>query len=382
MTELRKGALSPDVLCAQAGGAEWKPLREIFPDAIPAAQPVLRLRTTPTVPPMPIASTPLAPAPAASAAPQSRQMPAEEPAEMATPNKSDAADASLRATKPRRSPGRLAFDMVKLALVASAGVLTSVMLAWVLATIELRTGVSVHSLTLWFVLPVGAGLSGMGAATGCYFASRLLHYYPRLLFFLVCIGLAVGSFAYINYLVWMQTVVDGVPLSRMVGFGEYMNYISHHTDIATKFNRNKAIELGEGASMAYFVIQILGFMFGGLCVYGKLTSRPYCHESHRYMRLLHVFELYERQLDTMDRRVQGIKNLLRQGRHRDAIAQHPLRESQAKRGHTEGARSVITIYKAKKSPRATLRHQVFTCSRKDDWNEVDSLTEDYQVADF
>lgn len=353
---LRTGRLKPDTLCTQQGWTEWKPVHQVFPDA-----PI----GTPAPPPAPSAP-PFIPVPAAPP-PSVQEAPASEPSPAAV---------ALR-PRPKR---RWIMETIKLLFVSGCGLCTSLLLGTILAAVEIGTGWALYSFTLWFVLPAGATATGLIAAGGMFYAARWVHYYPRFLFFVASVAIATGTLATIHFIVWSGTVVEGKPLSDILRFADYLNWVSHHTSIVTKHNATKPIDLGESVSFVYFAIQTLGFMFGGLCLFGLLRDQPYCHQSGTYKKKSGVVELYERNPQSLENQVRIIKSLLEQGRHNEAITRHPFRQSLAKRGHTEGARSVITFYKSKKSPTTTLRYQVFVCTGKDEWKQLDEFTGDYETA--
>ena len=271
-------------------------------------------------------------------------------------------------------------ETIKLLFVTGCGLCTSLVLGALLAIFEVLTGWALYSFTFWFVLPAGAIVTGVGAAGGSFYAARWVHYYPRFLFFVSSVAIATGTLAAIHFIVWSATLVDGTPLRELIGYTDYLSWVSHHSNVATKYNVNKPVELGETASFVYFTIQTLGFTFGGICLFGLLRNQPYCHESGTYKRKSGVVERYERNLETMETQVRIIRSLLAQGNHAEAIARHPLRQCLAKRGHSEGSRSVITFYKSKKSPTTTLRHQVFVCTGKNEWKELNECAADYETS--
>lgn len=357
---LRTGRLKPDTPCARQGGTEWKPVREVFPDAI-----IGNPAPPPSQPPPPV------PAPAAA------------PARVTSLETTQTDEPPLLQNhgamrpRPRR---RWLLESFKLLFVSVCGLCTSLVLGTILAAIEILSGWALYSFTLWLVVPVGAIATGTGAAGGLFYAARWVHYYPRFLFFLSSVTIATGTLAAIHFIVWNGTTVDGAPLRETIGYADYLNWVSHHSSIVTKHNATKPVDLGENVSFVYFTIQTLGFMCGGICLFGLLRNQPYCHESGTYKRKSGVAELYERNPATMESHVKIVKLLLEQGRHAEAVARHPFRQSLAKRGHGEGARSVITFYKSKKSPTTTLRHQVFVCSGKDQWKELDELAGDYETT--
>jgi hypothetical protein len=358
---LRTSRLKPDTPCTQQGWTEWKTVSQVFPDApigAPAESPK---------PPAPPPAPTLTVAPASIASAESLQ--AEAPPLLQN-------HAASRA-RPKR---RWILESAKLLFVTVCGLCTSLLLGTILAAVEIFTGWALYSFTFWFVIPAGAVATGIGAAGGMFYSARWVHYFPRFLFFVSSIAIAVGTLAYIHFIVWNGTVIDGTPLHEIIGYTDYLNWVSHHSNIVTKYNATKPVDLGETASFVYFAIQTLGFMFGGLCLFAFLYDQPYCHESGTYKRLSGVVELYERNPLSLENQVKVIKSLLEQGRHSEAISRHPFRQSLAKRGHSEGARSVITFYKSKKSPTTTLRHRVFVCTGKDDWKQLDEFSGEYETT--
>ena len=271
-------------------------------------------------------------------------------------------------------------ESVKLLFVTGCGLSTSLTLGAILAAIEIYAGFALYSFTLWFVIPVGAIGAGFGAVAGCYYAARWVHYYPRFLFFISSVAIATGTLAAIHFMVWSASAVEGVPLREQIGYLDYLQWVAHNSSIVIKQHTDQPLQLGETGSLIYFAIQTLGFTIGGLCLFGVLRGQPYCHESNTYKQKSGLVELYDRSPQGLENQVKIIKTLLGQGHFHDAITKHPSRESLAARGYIEGARSVITFYKSKESPTTTLRHQVFVCTGKNEWKEIDGLAGDYEAT--
>src|SRR4051812_24794644 len=84
-------------------------------------------------------------------------------------------------------------------LVTGCGILTSILTALILALIE-RWGLAVYSFTVWFVIPVGAMLAGLAAASGYYVGARYFHHRPTRLLLFNVMSVAVSTYFLINFL--------------------------------------------------------------------------------------------------------------------------------------------------------------------------------------
>lgn len=349
---LRSGELSPEVFCAKAGWPEWKTLGEVFGVQAPA-----------TPPPLPLAPRSAAAIETVNSAPPFAAV----------------RDGAVREDAPVKPRRRWLMETIKLFFVGVFGLMSSIVLGAVLAAVELASGLALYSFTLWVVIPVGALATGIGGAAGSYYAARWFNYYPRFLFFFMSMAIAVGTQAAIYFMVWRGTVVDGVSLAEQVTFVEYLELVAKDVAIVSKFSRGEGVSLGETGSLIYFGLQTLGFMFGGLCVFAFLRERPYCHHACVYKKKAGVRELYELSPEAIDRRLPAIKALLEQGRFHEALSQHPIQACQAKRGYAQGARSVLTLFKHRKSPTTTIRHEVFVCVKKNEWKEISELKQDFET---
>jgi hypothetical protein len=278
-----------------------------------------------------------------------------------------------------KPPRRWVMESIKLLFVMCCGLFTSLLLGAILAGIEIVTGQAAYSFTFWFILPIGAIGAGFAAAAGCYYSARWVHYYPRFLFFVSIVAIATGTLAVIHFFVWSGTTIQEVPLSELVSYQDYLRFVSHESSVSRLGHANETVQLAESVSLMYFAIQILGFTSGGIFMFFRLRNQAYCHISSSYKEKTRVVELFDRSSKAMDEHVTIIKKFLAQGLFNEAIARHPVLESMADYGHSEGARSVITFYKSKESPTTTLRHQVFVCSGRNTWKEIRELTQDYEA---
>jgi hypothetical protein len=183
-------------------------------------------------------------------------------------------------------------DTASQLVLAICGVVTSLLAAGIVVVGQDQFGVNVSSFSLWFIIPVGAILTGMVAASGYYFAAVGLHRRPDSTLLLNSALIGLGTFFVIRYLVYLTLRFDdGSPVSALVGFFEYYQVAIEQKSmsIGTRGRLDMA-STGALGGWGYAVegIQLLGFLVGGVAVYGFLQDRPYCPNCGRYVQSKHL----------------------------------------------------------------------------------------------
>jgi hypothetical protein len=170
--------------------------------------------------------------------------------------------------------------------VAGCGLVTSVLTAIGIVTIANLTGFSLFTLSIWVLVPVGAALTGFAAASGYYFGSLYFHKRPSI-GLLVQMVVIAGFTQFLIYYMEYATLVleDGKRVADYLGFSEYLNISltkSHY-----RFGRMQA-DTGEAGDFGYLmaILQFVGFLIGGICVYGYLLSKPVCPTCALFFRSL------------------------------------------------------------------------------------------------
>ena len=166
-------------------------------------------------------------------------------------------------------------------IVSGFGMATSVMTAIILAIIETKLNFAFYSITWWFVIPVGALLSGVAAASGYYWGARVFHHRPTGMFIFNVISVAVTTYFLLYYLEYRFLDVDGQPASELVSFGQYMDLVIGHQSL-----RVRTVNVGEIGNFGYAlaVLQILGFAVGGFAVFVFLRAAPFCKACSKYLQ--------------------------------------------------------------------------------------------------
>jgi TRAP-type C4-dicarboxylate transport system permease small subunit len=170
-------------------------------------------------------------------------------------------------------------------LVGLCGFITSLLTAIVLWWVESRFGFAFYSLTYWFILPIGALLSGFAGASGYYAGSWLFGHRPSRLLLLNATIASVATFLLIHYLSYITVQIEGKQISDYISFSQYLDLSLTSTSMEFRLRAMKVGSTGQLGSFGYIVavLQILGFAAGGFAVYGHLASKPYCEKCARYL---------------------------------------------------------------------------------------------------
>jgi hypothetical protein len=159
------------------------------------------------------------------------------------------------------------------------------------------------SVSVWLVVPVGAGGGGMLAASGYYFAARLTQTMPtqRVLWNMLLVG--ASTWALVKWIPYMtMTLEDGTAVSDVVSFWEFIKVTAASTELVMGHGRTSTGQLGS-LGYAREVLQLIGFSFGGLAAYGWLTQVEACANCRRYAKTETL--LKEKSPEALERMLQG-----------------------------------------------------------------------------
>ena len=170
--------------------------------------------------------------------------------------------------------------------IALCGLATSILVAIADVAVARMVDFDFFTLSIWVVVPVGALLTGFGAASGYYFGSLYFHKRANKTL-LVQMVLIAGFTQILIYWLGYATMVldDGRKVSDLMPFGQYLDISL--TSAHYRFGRTMA-DTGEVGSFGYWlaVIQFIGFLAGGLAVYGYLRAKAVCQTCNLYLRPL------------------------------------------------------------------------------------------------
>jgi hypothetical protein len=172
-------------------------------------------------------------------------------------------------------------------IVTAFGAASSGAVAVLLAGVELSTGFALYSFMLWFIIPVGAGLAGFGAAGGYFLGAKLFGHRPSGQILFNMMAVSIGTFFLIHWLGYWWLEIDGQPVRELVSFPQYLQTLLEHTSLSFSVRATKIGSTGELGSVGYVyaALQIVGFALGGFIVYVYLSDQPYCETCSKYLRV-------------------------------------------------------------------------------------------------
>ena len=168
-------------------------------------------------------------------------------------------------------------------LVALFGIATTVLTAAGLVYVELRYDTAIYSFVYGFVIPIGAFLSGLVAASGYYLGGRLFSYRPGRAMMAVLLAVSGANFFLIYWLEYFYAVVDGVPLHSYMTYPAYLSFMLTHTSLSSGPSDTGATELGVWGYL-YGALLVAGFALGGLLVWAIMRAAPYCEACGLFLK--------------------------------------------------------------------------------------------------
>jgi hypothetical protein len=141
-------------------------------------------------------------------------------------------------------------------------------------------------LTYVFILPVGAMLGGLGASGGYYVAARITNTLPsrRMLFEMLAIGFSTWLLMHwVDYATMRFS--NGTLVRDALPFADYLRLSTEHLQLTIEnaggTNPTTTPELGL-LGYAHELIQIAGFLAGGLMMWTILKRQEACTSCSRY----------------------------------------------------------------------------------------------------
>ena len=168
-------------------------------------------------------------------------------------------------------------------LVTALGIGTTVLTAVGLVYLELRYDCAIYGFVYGFVLPFGALLSGMVAASGYWIGSRIFSYRPGRIALANMLAVSVANFFLIYWLKYTHLKVDGESIRDWMPFAAYLRFTLTHTALRDTHFPGDPINLGV-AGYGFALLLMAGFALGGWFVYAITRSAAYCEACSLYMQ--------------------------------------------------------------------------------------------------
>ena len=171
-------------------------------------------------------------------------------------------------------------------LILACGAGTSVLTAGALVAVEHATGWELHTWMFLLVVPVGAVVVGMIAASGYYVGAKWRDRRPGPAVLAGMVSVAAGTWLLTYVLRYETLVVNGTPVCNLVGFGTFLDLAIRAETLTVRF-QGMSGDTGPVGGWGYFFagLQVLGFAGGGAAVYGMLAAQLYCDRCSAYGRL-------------------------------------------------------------------------------------------------
>jgi len=265
-------------------------------------------------------------------------------------------------------------------IISACGAATSLLTALLLFGIERLFGFSFYTWILWFVIPVGALLTGLVASTGYYCGARLFNHRPSRGLLLNILLVAVGCFFLIHYLGYYSLNVDGPPLRTRVAFGSYLKVVLEHTSLSLRVHASVIGSTGELGTWgyAYALLQILGFAVGGFCVYILLLEHPFCAHCERYLKRVGKVQRFCESNDLLNNYIEQVRPLLEGGRLTEALAKHDG-FGEADESRTKQLRAELSNWQCPRCPQNVWR-LAFSKRLGSSWMEMPKLKLEGTIA--
>ena len=170
--------------------------------------------------------------------------------------------------------------------VAACGLITSALTAIAVILIEKLVGLNIFTFMLWFVIPAGAIMTGLVAASGYYFGTLYFHTRPGILLFLQMVLIAGFTQGLIYYAEYLTLVLDdGRRISDYVPFANYLDIRLTQTEYRMGRGSSSSGPIGQ---LGYWIagLQFVGFLLGGVVSFLILRQKPVCAACQKYYRPL------------------------------------------------------------------------------------------------
>ena len=149
-------------------------------------------------------------------------------------------------------------------------------------------------LTLWFIVPAGALIGGLGAASGYYAAARATQTLPSRRMLIEMLAIAFSTWLLMHWVEYATIALsDGSLVRDQVAFWDYLRLRTEHMQLVIENQSHTrpdtTPELGL-LGYAHELLQIAGFMLGGLFMWVALRSHEACTPCSRYARTTKLLE--------------------------------------------------------------------------------------------
>jgi hypothetical protein len=203
-------------------------------------------------------------------------------------------------------------------VVTGFGFASSTAVAWLSWLLAAKLNFAVYTWMFWFVVPAGAIICGMAAASGYWIGARLFNHRPSRLLLLNIVLVSLSTYFAIHHLHYSNDVVSGTPVSSVMSFSEYLVAVTESMTYSRAGRDTPGIELGKlGWGVA--LLQVIGFSLGGFAVYAYLLAVPYCDRCAKYFGGKQQRSVHWGDTSSLAAAHEDIANLMEVGKLQEAI---------------------------------------------------------------
>ncbi len=264
-------------------------------------------------------------------------------------------------------------QMAVTAMGAATSILTAIILSW----IEQKINLSIYSIMIWFIVPIGAIGAGFVAASGYYLGSVVLNYKPQKGILFSMIVFSAACYLLIQFFDYKSLNVDGTQVSSVISFAQYLDLSASST--AVQFRSGGSVALG---SMGYVhaLLQIIGFALGGFLVYVHLSTKLFCDTCSRYFSNKGKSSRFIGDEEKFESMHQAFTQLIEEDKAEEAIKLHAEQGGELKKTSADYLRTDLVLKHCKSCGQHHLALDVLKWNGKDDWDKIDELSVEKRVA--
>jgi len=135
------------------------------------------------------------------------------------------------------------------------------------------------------------------------------------------IAVSGANFFFIYWLKYEYLTVDGEPIRKWITYPDYLAFTLSHTSVKLSQFSQDTVVLGFWG-YAYAALLIVGFAFGGYCIYNLVRSAPYCDECGFYLKKKGKQTRYFERLEQMANCIADFRLTTGRGEFRKAMNEH------------------------------------------------------------
>lgn len=192
---------------------------------------------------------------------------------------------SEMASSPRGTASADARSLPAEVVITLGGIVTTVATVGINLLLAETLGFNILSLALWLVIPAGAIVGGMAAASGYYVTARMTQTMPTRTLLINMIAVALSAWLLARWLGYItSTFDDGSRIADVMSFWTYFQVSLESTQLTIRGAGSSGVTTGELGTLGYVreILQIAGFSLGGFVTYTYLCEVESCKDCRKY----------------------------------------------------------------------------------------------------